>query len=190
MYRERLLDDFSRPDALFHGSEWESLNPGYWQIKDGTLRRRLKNYGDRARRTGFPYHAETNTRSAMETDYDPSLPEGILWRRDWKLKGNYRITVRGTFRQPIPEAGQGDKAEWQMFQPGYGMVGVAMGGKNLFEGYGREPNTTIHGWQDDATLAVVGEPKWVKAKRSKGDGITGPETVEAFGNGGLEMLFC
>ena len=56
------LDNFSRPDSLVHGSEWESLNPGYWQIKNGALRRRLKNIGDRARRTGFPYHSETHAK--------------------------------------------------------------------------------------------------------------------------------
>ncbi|NRB76931.1 MAG: twin-arginine translocation signal domain-containing protein, partial [Verrucomicrobiales bacterium] len=27
-----LVDDFSRADSLFHGSGWESLNPGYWKI--------------------------------------------------------------------------------------------------------------------------------------------------------------
>ena len=43
-------------DSLVHGPEWESLNPGFWQIKDGSLRRRLKNYGDRARRTGLRHH--------------------------------------------------------------------------------------------------------------------------------------
>jgi hypothetical protein len=174
-----LLDDFSRPDALFHGSEWESLNPGYWQIKDGALRRRLKNYGDRARRTGFPYHSETHGGKQMQTDYDPSLPQGILWRRDWKLKGNYQITVHGTFHEGVPKAGESDKPEWKMFQPGYGMVGIAMGGKNLFEGYGREANTTIVGWQDDATLAVVREPKWVQAKRKKGGQGVGAKSVVA-----------
>ena len=34
-----LVDDFSRADSLFHGSGWESLNPGFWKIDNGTLRR-------------------------------------------------------------------------------------------------------------------------------------------------------
>ena len=55
-----VLDTFSRPDSLVAGSGWESLNPGYWKIEDGTLRRRFKNIGDRARRTGFPFHSETH----------------------------------------------------------------------------------------------------------------------------------
>ena len=77
--------NFAGPDSLVHGPEWETLNPGYWQMKNGALRRRLKNYGDRARRTGFPYHYETHQRGKMETAYDPSLPLGILWHRKWKL---------------------------------------------------------------------------------------------------------
>ena len=63
--------DFKGPDSLFHGLGWESLNPGYWQIKDNMLRRRLKNYGDRARGTGFPFHYETHKRNGgvMPVDY-------------------------------------------------------------------------------------------------------------------------
>ena len=53
---------FSGPDSLVHGPGWESLNPGYWQIKAGALRRRIKNYGDRARAAGFPFHYETHRR--------------------------------------------------------------------------------------------------------------------------------
>ena len=56
----RVLDDFQRPDSLNIGDSWESLNPGYWQIRNNRLRRRLKNIGDRARSTGFPYHYETH----------------------------------------------------------------------------------------------------------------------------------
>ncbi len=162
-----LVDDFSRADSLFHGAEWESLNPGYWKIEDGALRRRLKNYGDRARRTGFPYHYETNQKQKMSTDYDPSLPAGILWRRDWKLVGNYRITLHGTFRGDIPEVPEGDNSEWKMYQSGYGFFGIAIGGKNLFEGYGKERNTTIVGWRDNDQLAVLQEPPYNKKAKQE-----------------------
>ncbi|MEM0969939.1 MAG: twin-arginine translocation signal domain-containing protein, partial [Verrucomicrobiota bacterium] len=40
-----VVDDFSRPDSLYHGVGWETQNPGYWQIQGGALRRRLKNVG-------------------------------------------------------------------------------------------------------------------------------------------------
>lgn len=153
-------------DSLVHGPEWESLNPGYWQIKNGALRRRLKNYGDRARRTGFPYHSETHGGKPMQTDYDPSLPQGILWRRDWKLEGNYRITIKGIFHAVAPTAPAEDNAKWQMYQPGYGMIGIAIGGRNQFEGYGRERNTTIIGWHDDANLAVVKRPKMARGRKA------------------------
>ena len=146
-------------DSLVHGPEWESLNPGFWQIKDGALRRRLKNYGDRARRTGFPYHYETHQKKPMPTEYDPSLPQGILWRRDWKLAGNYTVTLHGTLHAPKPEAPEGDSTEWKMYQSGYGMLGIAVGGRSLFESYGREKRATIIGWTDNAKLGIVKEPR-------------------------------
>ena len=39
------VDDFARADSLYHGSDWETLNPGYWKIENGALRRRLTNVG-------------------------------------------------------------------------------------------------------------------------------------------------
>jgi hypothetical protein len=66
-----IVDDFARDDLLYHGDDWESLNPGYLQIKDGSLRRRLTNYGDRARRMGFPFHYETQKKTVMSVDYAP-----------------------------------------------------------------------------------------------------------------------
>ena len=48
--------DFKLPDSLVHPRGWETLNPGYWKIENGALRRRLTNLGDRARGTGFPFH--------------------------------------------------------------------------------------------------------------------------------------
>ena len=35
------IDDFKGPDSYYHGDMWESLNPGYWQIKDRAIRRKL-----------------------------------------------------------------------------------------------------------------------------------------------------
>jgi len=37
-----LIDDFNRPDTPYHGISWETLNPGYWKIEDGALRRRSR----------------------------------------------------------------------------------------------------------------------------------------------------
>ncbi len=175
--RGTVIDDFARSNSLFHGSEWESLNPGYWKVEDGALRRRLKNYGDRARRTGFPFHSESNQGKAMETDYDPSLPQGVLWRRDWKLTGNYKIIIQGKFLAELPEIPEADDPDWKMYQPGYGCFGIAIGGKNLFEGYGRERNTTIIGWKDDASLAVINEPNYNKKADAKVKKERGSTTV-------------
>src|SRR5262249_11087478 len=113
-----LVDDFRRADSLYHGDGWESLNPGYWQIRARTLRRRLRNVGDRARDTGFPFHWETHQQKPMPVVYDPSLPFGMLWRRDWRLRGNFRIRIEATLRAFPPAPAPGDDPKWRNFQPG------------------------------------------------------------------------
>ncbi|MEM7387079.1 MAG: hypothetical protein AAF514_19245, partial [Verrucomicrobiota bacterium] len=174
--RESFVSEtFGRPDSLVHGPEWESLNPGFWQIKDGALRRRLKNYGDRARRTGFPYHYETHQKRKMETEYDPSLSHGILWRRDWKLEGNFTVKIEGTIKAEAPEVPEGDQPEWRMHQPGYGMIGIAFGGRSLLEGYGRDRHATIVGWTDDNRLSVIREGGKKARKKGGKDEGTSPE---------------
>ena len=50
----RLVDDFTRPDTLYHGHAWETLNPGYWKVENNALRRRLTNVGNRNPITSFP----------------------------------------------------------------------------------------------------------------------------------------
>lgn len=130
-----IVDDFDRPDSLYHGDGWESLNPGYWKIENKTLRRRLRNVGDRARRTGFPFHWETHQRRPMPVDYDPSLPFGMLWRRDWKLSGNYVIRFEATVKAFSGEPANDDNPSWKHFQPGYGLMGLCFGGQSLFESW-------------------------------------------------------
>ena len=154
LYQHPQRSDFGSQDSLVAGHNWESLNPGYWQIKDGALRRRLKNVGDRARRNGFPFHA-ANTGSVMKTDYDPSLPEGIIYRRDWKLNGAYRLDVEFTFRAARPDAADGDRADWKMYTDGYARMGIALGAKCLMESYGRVNNALQIVWSDDNTLRLV-----------------------------------
>jgi len=52
-----LVDDFQRPDSLYHGEEWESLNPGLWKLEGKSLRRQFDNTGSRAR-DGLPLRLE------------------------------------------------------------------------------------------------------------------------------------
>lgn len=148
---------FDGPDSLVHGGDWESLNPGYWQIKSGALRRRLRNYGDRARATGFPFHYETHGRNGgvMPVDYDPSLPAGVIYNRNWKLSGAYTIRASFTWRGNKAKPREGDSADWKMYQPGDGQLGIALGAKSLFESYGRIRNPTIVSWTDDATFRIT-----------------------------------
>jgi hypothetical protein len=153
---EVVVDDFARADSLYHGHGWESLNPGYWSLQDGALRRRLHNRGDKARATGFPYHYESHKQGAMPMAYDASLPFGMIWRRDWKLRGNYTIRVDATVRAlaDVPEGA----ADWKQYQPGYGLMGVCFGGETLFESWtgGGKPGDAswMALWRDDQTFGV------------------------------------
>ena len=144
--------DFAGADSLYHGNEWESLNPGYWQVKDNALRRRLHNVGDRARGTGFPFHYYNQGRK-MPTEYDPSLPGGILYRREWNMQSSFRVQATFTYRGDRPAPKEGDNPEWKMYQDGYGCFGLAFGAKSLFESYGKVRNTTQLIWSDDGKLS-------------------------------------
>ena len=165
---------FTGPDSLVHGPEWESLNPGYWQIKNGALRRRLKNIGDRARPTGFPYHSETHRKKKMETAYDPSLPHGILWRRDWKLSGNYQITLKGRYLADRPEPPEGDPATWKMHQAGYGQIAIAIGGRSLFEGFHKSKKATLIGYADNQQLGILKSPLNKKKRTAQTQTVNTP----------------
>jgi len=148
---------FNGPDSLVLGEGWESLNPGYWQVKNGSLRRRLSNVGDRARRTGFPFHSETAGRD-MVTEYDPSLSAGIVYRNDLYLSGEYEIKAQFTYLADRTEPLDGDKSEWQMYQDGYGYFGVAFGSKNQFESYRYASNVLQAVCTDHAEVQLI-QPK-------------------------------
>ena len=146
------LDNFQRKDSLYHGDDWESLNPGYWEIKDNSLIRRLKNVGEKARKTGFPYHYETHKHgghSSMPVDYDASLPEGILWHRKWNMKGDFSVSAEFVYTSEKRSSEEDEKADWKMFQSGYAFIGLAVGAKSLFEGYGKVSNINSLTWSDD-----------------------------------------
>ena len=153
--------EFKRPDSLYHGDEWETLNPGYWQVQDNALRRRIHNLGDRARNTGFPYHYETHApggHRSMPVDYDPSLPPGLIWHRHWKLEGSYRLQMKGRVIAEAHGPADDDSREWKMFQRGYGLLGLALGSATLFESFGQSGQdgkaAWIVGWTDDGYFGV------------------------------------
>ena len=151
----QVVDDFERADSLYHGDGWESLNPGYWQIEDNSLRRRLSNYGDRARSTGFPYHYETHQQKAMPVEYDPSLPHGAIYRRDWNLTGNYSVLIRVTVKERHPKMRDGDDPKWKMYQPGYGQMGISFGAKTQFDSYRVSNRAWQFVWQDNNTVRLA-----------------------------------
>ena len=153
--------EFKLPDSLYHGDEWETLNPGYWQVQDNALRRRIHNLGDRARNTGFPYHYETHApggHRSMPVDYDPSLPPGLIWHRHWKLEGRYRLQMKGRVIAEAHGPAGDDSREWKMFQRGYGLLGLALGSATLFESFGQSGQdgkaAWIAAWTDDGYFGV------------------------------------
>lgn len=152
-----VIDDFNRPDSLYHGDQWESLNPGYWQIKDNAIRRKLTNVGDRGRRTGFPYHYKTQGKS-MNTTYDPSAPFGMLWRRDWFMKGSFAIMAEFVIKG-YAEKRPDDDASWKMYQKGFGAFGLVIGAKTQFEAgintdNSPENKSIMAVWKDDDTFSL------------------------------------
>lgn len=168
-----IVDDFARDDSLYHGDDWESLNPGYWRIKDGALRRRLTNYGDRARRTGFPFHYETHQKTVMPVDYDPSLPHGVIYRRDWNLSGNYAVLVSATVREVSGTPGEGDDPGWKMFQPGDDQMGIAFGARTQFDSYGVGNKAWKAVWRNNGQIQI--QPP---ARKGKGAAASnGPKKV-------------
>lgn len=160
---------FEGPDSLVHGQDWETLNPGFWQVKGAALRRRLANYGDRARATGFPFHYETHRRNGgiMDVAYDPSLPEGCIYHRQWKLSGDFALEAVLTYRGRKLHKREGDSEQWKMFQRGYGLMGLVIGAKNLFESYHKTRHATVVGWTDDGRFSIV--PKGKKNKQPTSD---------------------
>jgi len=64
----------------------------------------------------------------MDRDYDPSLPPGALYRRDWKLSGAWSLRARFTYHGSAELRREGDSDDWAMYQPGYGMLGLAYDG--------------------------------------------------------------
>ena len=164
-------------DSLCLDANWESLNPGYWQVKDGRIRRRMKNYGDRARSTGFPFHYETHRRNgtnSMPVEYDPSLQLGVIYRKDHYLSGNFTLTASFIYHGTADLRREGDSKDWKMYQPGYGMMGIAFGAKSLFESFGRVRQASITGLTDDEVFGFVKRPKSRQKEKTKT-----PERVRA-----------
>jgi len=142
------------PDSLYHGHSWQTLNPGFWKVENGALRRRMKNYGDRARKTGFPFHAVTHG-FKFETKYDPSLLPCAIYSRQWKLKDKFSISATIILRADRPEPLEGDDPKWKMYNDGFGQFGIAFGAKSIYESYTRLFNTIRFVWSDDGKLSLL-----------------------------------
>lgn len=91
----------------------------------------------------------------MPVEYDPSLPTGVIYRREWKLKGAYSVSAKFTYRGKADAHREGDADDWKMYQPGYGQMGIAFGAKSLFESFNKIRQTTIVGWSDDGKFGFT-----------------------------------
>ena len=134
-----LADDFARADSLYHGHGWETLNPGCWKIENNALRRRLRNRGDWGDKPEFPFrtlldgHRPAISGPPLPRPYAPALPIGMIWRRDWRLQGNYTIQIEATVRAlpPLIEERRNDPD----YAPAYSLMGICFGGRSLLESW-------------------------------------------------------
>ena len=136
-------DDFDRPDSLYHGDGWETINPGYWKIESTALRRKPRNLGDRNPTHHFPFHWESNHQKPIPVDVDPSLPLGMIWRRDWKMTGNYSVRAEMTVRALAPRP---DDPKHAHHKSGYALMGVCFGGRTLYESRERQTEEGNGAW--------------------------------------------
>ena len=136
-------DDFDRPDSLNHGDGWETINPGYWKIESRALRRKPRNLGDRNPTHHFPFHWESNHHKPIPVDVDPSLPLAMIWRRDWKMTGNYSVRAQMTFRTLAPRPQDPKHAH---DKPGYALIGVCFSGRTLYESRERQTEEGNGAW--------------------------------------------
>ena len=185
----------TNPDSLYHGHSWQTLNPGFWKIENGVLRRRMKNYGDRARKTGFPFHAVTHG-FKFETKYDPSLLPCAIYARQWKLKDKFSISASISYLVGRTDPGEGDDPAWKMFNDGFGQFGLAFGSRNIYESYTKLINTIRFVWSDDKKLRLIFAGKknreFSKAVDTKavavGDKCDFKVDIESVGDGGKSKI--
>ena len=132
------LFNINPQSAIQYAEDWESLNPGYWQfLGENGLRRAVSAIGDRARTANFPFHYESplNPDGVMTTEYDPSLPMSTMWNRKWILEDNFSIALKVKVNQLTKKQRSDDNPDWKMYQSGYGLFGVALGGQSQFESF-------------------------------------------------------
>jgi len=134
-----LVDDFARADSLYHGDGWETVNPGCWKIENHALRRRLRNRGDWGASLEFPFRALLDgpqpavAKLPLPRPYGPALPVAMIWKRDWKLQGNYTIRIDATVRAlpPVIEERKNDPD----YAPAYSLMGIGFGSRSLLESW-------------------------------------------------------
>ncbi|MHC4509314.1 MAG: hypothetical protein ACYTAO_10220 [Planctomycetota bacterium] len=134
-----LVDDFTRDDSLYHGHGWETINPGCWKIENHALRRRLRNRGDWGSKPEFPFRSLLDgtkpaiAKPPLPRPYAPALPIAMIWRRDWKLQGNYTIQIETTIRALLPVIEE--RKDDPDYVPAYSLMGIGFGSRSLLESW-------------------------------------------------------
>ena len=126
----RVLDAFDRPNGSYIGDNWETLNPGFWKIKNGVLRRESPKGDAKNVIDWYPWHTPELEHSPSLLSRDPSLPFGMLWRRDWQLSGNYLVQLDFTIHN-LPD--WDTSSDRKHDKPGYAAVGICFGSVSQFE---------------------------------------------------------
>ncbi|MEF8795055.1 MAG: hypothetical protein V5A48_01260 [Salinivenus sp.] len=165
-------------DVGFGTEAWESLNPGYWTRTDEGIRRTLDTVGDRARQTGFPFHYETHLiededtpEGVMDVNYDPSLPLGMMWNRQWRLQDAYKVGIEGTVLKTLEETEVKGNSDWKKYQRGNGVIGIAIGGKSQWDGFHSHENAPLMLTLDDTyRFGVTRHTAWSLEEGSE-DGL-------------------
>jgi len=173
-------------DVGFGTEAWEGLNPGYWTRTDDGLRRSLDRVGDEARQTGFPFHYETHLiededtpEGVMDVDYDPSLPLGMMWNRQWRLQGTYEVGIEGTVVRTRADAEVEGNPDWKKYQRGNGVIGLAIGGKSQWDGFHPHENAPLMLTLDDTyRFGVTRHTAWA-LEEVTGEGYASVDDLEA-----------
>ena len=95
----------------------------------------------------------------MPIDNDPSLPFGMIWRRDWQLSGNYYVQLDFTIRS----LGNTDNnAQHKQLRPGYACLGICFGSSCLHESWsGSQSGTHSSILRSLGTGNVGAEASWM-----------------------------
>lgn len=83
----------------------------------------------------------------------------MIWSRHWDLKGNHTIRMEATVRALASR--NSENPRWKQHQPGYAVMGLCFGGKNLHESWSGTDKVGeacwFAGWRDDGNFGIYAQ---------------------------------